>query len=440
VNIQDELDDILHAVYPAAEEKNIDFKLNYSKLPTNDILLDAASFQKIVGNLLFNAAKYTPNDGWIEIKGGTDGPNLELSIIDSGKGISSEDLPHVFDRFFQTKDTGKRLEGGSGIGLALAKELVHSMGGEITVNSEAGAGACFRLSLPFKEAKGDQAAAATAEINEARPQVQEEVVEEHGGAVATQWPSVNTSGARILIVEDNADMRDLLEELLAPTYECTSVADGQEALDIISTTPNGFDLVLSDVMMPNVDGYELLRKLKASTTTALIPLVMLTARTAERDRLQALRLGVDDYLTKPFSAEELLLRVHHIIGRVRMRESPFGTSTVVQDSVDKDWLKELEALAQEALIKQLPLNAEYLADGSHISKRTLQRHLKAATGLSMKQYILEIKLNRARGLLENKQLRTVAEITYASGFSTPAYFSRIFKERFGRRPVSYLKS
>ncbi|WP_020567031.1 ATP-binding protein [Neolewinella persica] len=438
VDVQRELEVIFDVFRPAAEEQNIELIADWVELPTRTIQLDTRGFHKIMGNLLSNALKYTPPGGRIEVHGRTEGDQLKVSVTDSGEGIPPEDLPHIFDRFFQTKNPDKKLKGGNGIGLALVRELALGMGGGISVSSEEGIGSSFILVLPIEvdATHKEQMLPAINRMEGARPQVQVEVLEEQGKALVANWPNLETTGSHVLVVEDNPDMRHLLEGLLSPRYRCTAVADGRKALDLITSSNARFDLVLSDVMMPDMDGYELLQELKKSPATAAIPVVMLTARTAEQDRLQALRLGVDDYLDKPFSAEELMLRIHHLLCRVRMRE----TATVETPSVDAAWLKELEVLAREALAKQLPLNAEYLASSSHISKRTLQRHLRAATGLSTKQYLLEIKLDRARALLETKQIKTVAEAAHASGFSTPTYFSRIFEERFGRRPISYLKA
>jgi signal transduction histidine kinase/DNA-binding response OmpR family regulator len=438
VDVQRELEVICDVFRPAAEEQNIELIADWAELPTRTIQLDTHGFHKIMGNLLSNALKYTPPGGRIEVSGSTKDDQLKLSVTDSGDGIPPEDLPHIFDRFFQTKNPDKELKGGNGIGLALVRELALGMGGGIFASSKEGIGSSFVLVLPVKveESHCAQILLATKLLVGARPQGHGAVLDEHGNVLVANWPNIETTGSHILVVEDNPDMRHLLAGLLSPRYRCTAVADGQKALDLITSGSAAFDLIISDVMMPNMDGYELLQELKKSPATAAIPVVMLTARTAKQDRLHALRLGVDDYLDKPFSADELMLRIHHLLCRVRMRE----TATIEVVSVDDTWLKKLEVLAGEALSKGISLNAEYLASSSHVSKRTLQRHLKAATGLSTKQYLLEIKLDRARTLLETKQLKTVAEVAHASGFSTPTYFSRIFEERFGRRPINYLKA
>ena len=242
-------------------------------------------------------------------------------------------------------------------------------------------------------------------------------------------------------------MQKLILSLLSDTYECQVVNNGEEAWKLLQNNmpaTKNIDLILSDVMMPIMDGYALLDHIKSDGYWQQVPVIMLTARAAEEDKLQALRMGVDDYLTKPFSPEELLARVANLIHNYRKRqafkaENPevIALNLEATPSADQNWLKELEEATLSAIDKKLNLNADYLAEAMILSSRQLRRKLKTITGLSTTEYIQEVKLQKARHFLAHKTFQTISEVAYESGFTSPGYFTKVFKKHFGKGPSEW---
>ncbi|MCG8327737.1 MAG: ATP-binding protein [Chitinophagales bacterium] len=435
-DIHQYLQQLFFAFESGAAIKNINYQFDNQLSEKTIVQIDKKRISKIVNNLLSNALKFTPNGGIIVLKAALQGNNqLLVSVEDSGRGISQEDLPHVFDRYFQSKNKSLTTEGGAGIGLALAKELASLMGGQLTVESEWGKGSIFNLTIPI-------------EMVEAFNQDASLLIEETSIITSPLIAPKKEGKAahKILIVEDNHEMQQLLVSLLSDNYDYIIANNGAEAWAMLeSNAPEleGLNLILSDVMMPEMDGYTLLEKIKQHKDWCRLPMIMLTARAAEEDKLNALRLGVDDYLTKPFSTEELFSRIENLISKYEEREA-FNKLEVQLEfestpSADIQWLKELESLCLAAIDKRLELTNNYLSIQLAISVRQLQRRIKALTGMTVKQYVQEIRLQKARHLLENRVYNTVAEIAYESGFNTPAYFSRLYEKHFGKSPASYLE-
>lgn len=428
--------------------RGVELSCQYELPPGKAYLLDAAKFETVVNNLLSNALKFTGAGGAVRLAMTEQAETLLLTITDTGRGIHPDDLPHIFDRYYQSKRPDVPVEGGTGIGLALCSELVHLAGGRIWAESTPGAGSVFFVEWPKKEA--------TAETGRlVHPGKEVPVIAEDmfpppfdaggtGGVPHTSGLLGNTGSAvpdavpKILIVEDNPDLQQYLYHLLSPLYEATIAGNGKEALALLSNTAP--DLLISDIMMPHMDGFQLLERLKAADDFRHIPVVMLTARADIQDKLRALRIGVDDYLTKPFEEEELLARVENLLQRRqnrRLANAEGQTAAAPRISqADNDWLAELEAWTQENLQNEF-LNVSTLAQQAALSERQLLRRLRELTGLSPQQYISEMRLQKARTLLEQGAFRTVAEAAYAAGFSHPKVFSRVYRTRFGRLPSGY---
>ncbi len=409
----------LSAFQSAAEIKSIALEFKNS-LPDGLYLnLDAEKIEQILNNLLSNALKFTPAHGTVVLYAKQQGGFLQLQVQDTGPGISSQDIGRVFDRFFQGEE-GARLGGsGSGVGLAFSSELAKLLNGQLTVDSKPGEGAAFTLRLPFEAV---------------RPGLKQKA----GAVAAAPLPSNNFQG-RILLAEDNPEMQAFIGEVLGPGYAVATVANGQEALDLLMQDA-AFDLVLSDVMMPVMDGFALLSAIKEREEWLGLPVVMLTARAAEEDRMRALSIGVDDYLVKPFRPRELQARVENLLtyrnwrkgqGQAARPEMPSGIS-----AADWAWLREIEQVLS-AEVSNTRFGVADLARSVNLSERQLHRRMKTVAGMTPNRYFREVRLNRALRLLESGQCRTVAEASFAVGFETPDYFSRIFEERFGRRPSSY---
>lgn len=450
--------------------------------PGTVVLLDAKKFETVVNNLLSNALKFTPPGGSVSVGLARQDELLLISVQDTGRGIHPEDLPHVFDRYFQTKRTDMPVEGGTGIGLALSAELVRLCSGRIWAESRVGEGSVFWVEWPGltpnlpteeRDAFAFKAAAGGPTSNLEGADSLLSVFVGHSGAGSQdvfEQGDVRVgaeSTVRILVAEDNPDLQQYLLHLLAPEYEVVLVGNGEEALAWLDPTPilphgsredgGEVGLIISDIMMPRMDGFQLLERLKNDDRYRHIPVVMLTARADIQDKLRALRTGVDDYLTKPFDEEELLTRVRNLIQRQQLRatttydddpNSPppaAGQALKTQHSklapprisqADAEWLAALEAWTLANLKDDL-LTVTAMAQQMTLSDRQLLRRLKALTGLAPQQYIAEMRLQKARESLEIGAFRTVAEAAYAAGFGNAKAFSRAYRERFGRLPSSY---
>ncbi len=417
----------------SAELGELTFQVDFELEEDIRLSLDKIKVAKIVENLLNNAVKYTPANGNIRLKVYEDAQEgtLSFSVEDTGAGIKSQDLPRVFERYFRSEEAARI--GGTGIGLALAKELAQLMGGDITVESHVGKGSKFVFSIPFKLAPSNT------EIPETNSSTLQ-MLDDHSSPELTELPQ--TSGARVLVVEDNRDMSKYLKDLLATSYQVTTAFDGLEAWEILKGSNQSFDLIISDVMMPRMDGFEFLERLKADDNLCSVPVVMLTAKTAQEDRIEALRVGVDDYIHKPFDARELLYRVVNLIGNKKMRDTdenkePSGDANGIS-TFDMEWLANIESIVERE-IENTEFSVSDLASQMASSIRQVQRKLSSLTGLTPVQYIRQVKLSMARELLESGRYQTVSEVSYKVGFDTPYYFSTLYFKQYGKKPTEYFK-
>ena len=461
----------------AAEIQNVYFDFDYQADPYLQLLLDTDKFEKIINNLLSNAVKFTPANGRITVTVAEANSLLKITVADTGRGIHPDDLPHIFNRFYQSNQADALTEGGTGIGLSLSSELVKLMGGKLAVQSTFGEGSIFTFELQKKEVLGtatdlelidNQNIAAENEIlyTEIPPSVFE--------------PKREGKGQRktVLIVEDNKSLRNYLSLILEPHYTILKAENGEVALDILdnglkmsdeskphsalSTHHSSLkpDLILSDVMMPIMDGFQLLSALKTSDVYCSIPVVMLTARAEMQDKLKALRIGVDDYLTKPFEEEELLVRIENLLKNANVRqqirqEELAISSTDIPNSLarneatksdillpplsidDQNWLADLENVLHQH-ISDYNLFTDRMADMLHISRSQFYRRVRTLTGLTPIEYLQEVRFNHARLLLEQRTVSSVKAAAAAVGMRQVQNFSQHFKERFGKLPSEYL--
>ena len=410
--------------------------------------LDAPKLEKIVNNLLMNAIKYTGAGGRVALIITRADEYLRIQVNDSGQGIPAEDLPYIFERYFQSRQPKAPIQGGTGIGLSLAHELAIIMDGELTVESEVGKGSKFTCLLPYRVAIDPGVRAEDFAIIE-RGEVYHDDVANEAIASTVEVPE----SARILYVEDNLDMQEYTSNLLRESYKVTTVSNGRKALEHLAA--NDFDLVITDAMMPEMDGYTLIEHMKSDEQYQMIPIIMLTALNFEDNKLQALAIGVDDYLTKPFSATELMARAKNLIARSATRKSWLSdmrneqtdtpnpsTSDSQEEEVlsiqksDVTWLKEVQAHIWDQ-VEDETFNITNLADQFHLSRRQFQRRIKKMTGLSPKQYQHEISLQKARQLLEQSAYANVSAVAYASGIRNPSRFAQMYYQRFGKKPGDY---
>ncbi len=472
-----------------AERKQIDFSLELSMTPDLTAWIDQEKYRQIVNNLLSNAFKFTPIGGQISAKIAVRDGLFELSVADTGPGIHPDDLPHLFDRFFQTTRPDKPAEGGTGIGLNLCQEYARLFGGDISVESTLGKGSIFSVAFPVKLDKNamhlsspDQNLVETntleyihetdlAPATDSAHQPAQNSPSNQPENLAQQNPS-GASKPTILVVEDNPDLQDYIRLVLSENYHVATAEHGQAALDYLArrtnpTTPDpsptgrgaatpstsplpvgegsGVGLVLSDLMMPVMDGYQLLEKLKSDDSTRHIPVIMLTARAEARDRLKALRIGVDDYLLKPFDEEELLVRIENLLKNQANRRPEAAAEALgelesvgpAMSETDREWLEAFEVFVQKNLSDNI-LAVSTLAFEFAMSESTLLRQLKRLTGLTPAQYLQELRLDKARELLENRRYNSIAEVAAKVGYNDARSFSRVFRARFGKLPSELL--
>jgi DNA-binding response OmpR family regulator/anti-sigma regulatory factor (Ser/Thr protein kinase) len=407
-------------------------------------LIDRKKIEKVVNNYLSNAIKFTPQGGQIRLHIAEKDQMLHIEVSDSGQGIHPNDLPHIFERFYQSKQVEQKLYGGTGIGLALVKEFATLMKAEVGVDSQLGKGSTFYFQLPLKAVETEQLPSLNTVIE------------------TEELDLTNSIGSdfTVLVVEDNPDMRNFIQQILQKEYKTVLTAkNGKEGLEVLRKAEHNIQLIISDIMMPEMDGLELLKVIKTDSNLQKIPVIMLTALAAERDKLNALIIGVDDYLTKPFSVPELVVRSKNLLYNYQQRQlwqdsseaeeisstselkTPVSkeenTKTNISEE-DRSWIKEVEALLSSKLSEQIP-SVEELAGLLFISSRQLRRKIKLITGFSPIQFIREVQLQAARKELEDKVVISITELAYNNGFEQLSTFSKLFKKRFGKSPSEYLE-
>lgn len=376
---------------------------------------DEDKWQKITANLISNAIKYTKKGGnvivTVDFIDATPQPMIQLCVSDTGIGISSEFMPHLFDSFTQER-TG-RIK-GIGLGLALTKELVELMGGEITVKSKKGKGSKFKVLIPGTKITHEPGVIAKTSV-----QVLEEM-----------------SKSLILIAEDHQEVRAYIRFCLAPTYRLLTATNGRDAWQLCQEHIP--DLVISDVMMPEWSGLQLGSAIREHLATNHIPLILLTAKTSHDNQLEGLKIGADAYLTKPFDREELLIRVNHLIDTQNKLREKYQQGDFSPNSNHKN----IDAFIQ-SVIKIVHKNMDnddfsvpQLADQLNISRVHLFRKVRNITNMSPTKLIRSVRLQEAKRLLSKKEL-TIAEISYQTGFKDPAYFTRVYGKEFGKTPSEY---
>jgi signal transduction histidine kinase/CheY-like chemotaxis protein/AraC-like DNA-binding protein/Flp pilus assembly protein TadD len=408
-------------------KKNIQLNFEADELSGIYIDLDEDKFEKIINNLLYNAIKFNRENGWIRVNGKIleSGNKIVIQIIDSGIGIPEKDLPHIFDRFFQSKSTDHKNAQGIGIGLSLVKEFSALHDGRVSATSEQGHGSTFALEFPISKSDLPE--------SELIIRTEEEYDVDKVSFVDFKKPP------RVLIVEDHDEMRFYLKEILGNEIKFDEAENGKEALKWLKT--NNPDLIIADVMMPEMDGYELLKQLKDSEAFKNIPVIMVTARASEEDLLYGLSLGVDDYIIKPFNAKELKIRIHNLLVNQQLRNTwkakPVDADEKIASADDGAFLGKVQQFVTARIANALS-GVPDLADHLAMSERQLYRKCGELTGMTPAQLIKEIKMKMAHSLLVNKQVTKISELASELGFDNSAYFSRQFYERFGKKPVDFL--
>ena len=426
--------------------------------------IDHDQVQKIMTNLLGNAFKFSPAGAAVRVRLTAAGGQAVLTVADTGCGIPAAHLPLIFDRFHQADASASRHHEGAGIGLALVKELVALHQGRIAVASTEGAGTTFTVYFPLGDshlAAEEKRPLAPAEASSADASAPVRPVLPGLPALLAGRPvAAGTQGAAglvpdpatgpaveplpdtrplVLVIDDHPDMRAYVSSCLTDTYRVKTASGGLEGLaDIAALGP---DLVVSDVMMPGLDGMELCRRVKTDEASSHIPVVLLTARASDQSKLAGLELGADDYLTKPFRPAELLARVHNLIAGRQLLRRRFGREMTLQPrdialtSADERFLTRALAVV-EAHLADPEFSAEGFASAMALSRMHLHRKLKALTDQSATEFVRTLRLRRAAQLLAG-HAGTVADVAYATGFGNLSHFARCFREEFGQTPSAY---
>lgn len=393
---------------------------------------DRTKLEKVVYNLLSNAFKFTENGEKVAFEVSYLEGKLEIKVSDSGKGISEEKLPFIFDRFYQVEGTLTKEREGSGIGLSLSKDLVELMDGTITVSSEEGKGTFFTVQIPIEKIKTRQKP-----IPEKAGKSKEQRMEQ---STFDLKKSDVRNIPQLLLVEDNEDMRHFIRSQLTEDYRIIEAKNGKEGLKRALT--DAPDLILTDLMMPKMDGIELCKNLKTNLETSHIPIVMLTARAGTENKIEGLETGADEYLTKPFDAKELSVRVRNLIQRQQQlreyivkNQFVFDASKIKTTSLDKRFLEQLFELLEHKH-SDASFGIPQMQSAMALSKAQLHRKVKALTNESPGELLRNFRLKRAAYLLSNKA-DTVTQIAYQVGFNNLSYFAKCFKELHGVSPSSY---
>ena len=438
-NIVAYLKSLFYSFESLAESQKISLKFEseYENIP---VVFDLDKMEKIFYNLISNAFKFVSSDGEVKVCLNIINSNVEIRIKDSGIGISSDRLHHIFDRFYQVDGSAIRKHEGTGIGLALTKELIGLHNGNISVNSTEGKGSEFILQLPLGDFKMEKE-----EVNKLQPA---ELLKKNNFSVPDteeKTPGmdspVSDKIAIILIVEDNFDVRNYIRELLETEYRVIEAANGTEG--ILNAKDEIPDLIITDVMMPEMDGFQFSKQIRNDEKTSHIPIIMLTAKAGLDDKIAGLETGIDAYITKPFSAKELKVRAKNLIYQRKELRKRFSKSTYIKpsevsvDSIDQIFLQKVIDKI-EANIENEKYNVEKLSDEVNMSISQLNRKLNALVDQPAGQLIRSLRLQRAADLL-TQNTGNVAEICYKVGFNDPGYFTKTFKKQFGVSPREYKK-
>ena len=410
-----------------ANLRGINIRLEMPETPVN-AWIDRNKLDKAIANLLSNAFKYTPNGGEIIFRIEKQDKKVLLYVIDSGKGLGkNDDAKTLFERFYQGKNSADMHLGGSGIGLNLCRSIVRLHGGDVTArNREDGtSGACFIIELPLgKEHLKDSQINSDYVVNGKKQQ--------RGAA---------SRNSKILLVDDDIEICRYLKSELSDWYRFVICNNGKEALKQLLS--GDFDLVVSDVVMPEMDGITLLRNIKGNANISHVPVIMLTSKSEISDRLEGIKLGADAYLAKPFSLEELHLTIDNLIDNVRRLKGKFTGALKQDDKVEKVEVKGYDEELMERIMKVVnenlsdsDFNVEKMCDEVGVSRTQLHRKLKEMTGVPTSEFLRNIRLNEAARLIREHKIN-ITQVSYMVGFANNSHFSTAFKKYFGMSPTEY---
>ena len=426
---------------PLIQKKKIDF--TFTADPNQiQAYFDADKIDKVVFNLLSNAFKYTPEAGNIKIHLQSyekdNHTYLTIKISDTGVGIAPEDLSSVFTRFYYNSKTDASET--NGIGLSLTKDLIELHHGTITAESKLNVGSCFIITIPIdKESFIDSELVKSTQILINEENITETSIDEE------EWIESNPKNEKvnvnILLVEDNEDLLHTMQKILSSRYNVLGSSNGIEAMEILKTA--NIDIIISDVMMPEMDGLELCRTLKNNIETSHISIILLTAKNSVDDRIECYNAGADGYISKPFDLKVLEARINNFITNKKDKQQEFKSnveiniSTLEYPSIDEQFLNNAIVIIEKYLA-ETEFDINTFAEHLNMSKSSLYRKIKTMTGLSPIEFIRNIRLKHACQMLKDKSI-SISEVAYSVGFSDPKYFTSCFKTEFNITPSEYQK-
>jgi signal transduction histidine kinase/DNA-binding response OmpR family regulator len=414
-----------------AEDKQIDFQI-FTENEELVFSFDKERIGHIITNLLSNALKFTPEKGKVEASACKNDHSVIIRIKDTGIGIPEKDIDNVFERFYQANNTTENSYGGTGLGLNIVKEYVELHKGTLSVKSKLGEGSEFIVEIPLDQYRAEADTKSSIELLEA--------IEEKSD-LKSENTTICKAKETILIVEDNKDLRDYLRSIFQEKYTLIEASNGELGKQMaVKENP---DIVISDVMMPICDGFQFTKYLKSRMESSHIPIILLTAKAQQQDKIAGYQLGADDYIEKPFNEEELKLKVHNILLTRKQYREKFNKnfiinpSTVEAHSLDEQFLLKVTNVV-ETNISNSNFTVEELCDDVAMSRRSLYGKLKALTDMNPSQFIRTIRLKRAAQLLSQKA-GSISEIAFETGFENTSYFTKCFKETFEKLPSEYSK-
>lgn len=390
--------------------------------------VDRIQMDKVVQNLLSNAFKFTSDGGCIELRLQEQGDTMKIEVLDNGSGLNSADIPRLFARFYQSAANQAQGKSGTGIGLNLCKMIVEMHHGKISAQNRTDVehGSKFSVEIPLGK----------------------QHLQENTSAATTSLPATpaNPNGKPyILVVDDDAEITDYIACELCATYQCDIAHNGKEALaKLLSKDGGKYRLVISDILMPLMDGFTLLRAIKSNLTIAHLPVILLTSESAVGNRLDGLRHGADAFMAKPFIMEELRLQIDNLLSKSRVMRAHFsGHAEERKEQVEQRDLADLDKQLMDRIMESVNKNlsdseftVEQLAADAGLSRSQLHRKMKELTGISPSEFLSNIRLEQAARLLKERKVN-ISQVAYTLGFNSPSAFSKAFKRHFGQSPTEY---
>lgn len=407
---------IFNSFYSSFHSKNIDYQFLDTTSKANMVLVDKLYLESAISNILTNALKYTEENGQVSLLIEHENDQVILKIIDSGIGIPETELSKIFNRFYQADNSINR-SGGSGVGLAFSREIIKKLKGALTVKSQVEKGSSFVITLPVSSIS-----------NDIKTEVEnKEIIEEN----KIDKKCVKGDKQTILLVEDNRDMQTYIQNVLRD-YHVVSAYNGVEGIEKLAN--NKVDYIITDYMMPKMNGEEFIEKIKTENNS--LPVLMLTAITDIQTKFRMLRLGIDDYITKPFEEEELLLRIKNGLKNYSNQQQYIKTENIQieetrQNTINASFLNKLEEYIENNC-KNEKFGILDICDELAVSQSTLYRKVKSLTGLNTQEFITEVKLQKAHRIFNQNEMLSLKEIGYKVGFLNYTHFGKLFEQRFGK--------